>query len=279
MDGIFGVAMQTIGFIGGGNMAQALIEGILQNKLYAPRSVWVSDVRPKRLAELRAAYGVHITQVNTELTAAVDTVVLSVKPQLLGHVLDDIAGALRPSALVVSIAAGKTCNFILERLGKVQLVRVMPNTPALVGAGMAGLYNATASAKGLKAVSALFNAVGKTVVVDDEGLIDAVTAVSGSGPAYFFLLMEEMTQAGVELGLPENIAAELVLQTAKGAALLAEKAQEKDQTPSLLRKNVTSPGGTTEAAVHVFQAAHFSQMVQAAVTAACERGKELSAGD
>ncbi|NLW83813.1 MAG: pyrroline-5-carboxylate reductase [Phycisphaerae bacterium] len=271
--------MQTIGFIGGGNMAQALIEGILQNKLYAPRSVWVSDVRPKRLAELRAAYGVHITQVNTELTAAADMVVLSVKPQLLGHVLDDIAGTLRPSALVVSIAAGKTCNFILERLGKVQLVRVMPNTPALVGAGMAGLYNATASAKGLKAVSALFNAVGKTAVVDDEDLIDSVTAVSGSGPAYFFLLMEEMIKAGVELGLPENIAAELVLQTAKGAALLAEKAQEKGQTPSLLRKNVTSPGGTTEAAVHVFEAAQFSQMVQEAITTACERGKELSAGD
>lgn len=271
--------MQTIGFIGGGNMAQALIEGILQNKLFAPGSVWVSDVRPNRLAELRAAYGVHITQVNTELTAAADMVVLSVKPQAMGHVLDDIAGSLRPSALVVSIVAGKTCNFILERLGKVQLVRVMPNTPALVGAGMAGLYNATAAAKGLKAVSALFNAVGKTVVVDNEGLIDAVTAVSGSGPAYFFLLAEEMIKAGVALGLPENTAAELVLQTAKGAALLAEKAQEKGQTPSLLRKNVTSPGGTTEAAVHVFEAAQFSRMVQEAITAACERGKELSAGE
>ena len=269
--------MKTIGFIGGGNMAQALIEGILQKKLFAPGSVWVSDVRPGRLAELKAAYGVQVTQVNTELTAAADIVVLCVKPQALGHLLDDIAGSIRPDALVISIAAGKTCNFILHRLGKVQLIRVMPNTPALVGAGMAGLYNATATAAGLKTVRSIFNAVGKSVVVEDESLIDAITAVSGSGPAYFFLLMEDMIKTGVLLGLSEAAATELVLQTAKGAALLAENAHKDGVGPAVLRHNVTSPGGTTEAAVTVFQAGGFSPLVENALTAARDRGSELSA--
>lgn len=268
--------MRTIGFIGGGNMAQALLEGILQKKLFVRGSIWVSDVRPDRLAELKTDYHVHVTQVNTELTAAADIVVLSVKPQALGHLLDDISGSLRPNALVVSIAAGKTCNFILKHLGKVQLIRVMPNTPALVGAGMAGLYNATASPAGLKAVGAIFNAVGKSVIVEDERLLDAITAVSGSGPAYYFLLMEAMIKAAVKLGLDEKAATELVLQTAKGATLLADNAQKKGQSPAVLRKNVTSPHGTTEAAIKVFNNADFVSLVEKALNAACSRSIELS---
>jgi pyrroline-5-carboxylate reductase len=269
--------MKTIGFIGGGNMAQALIEGILGKGLFAPEGVWVSDVRAERLAELKKNYGVQVTQVNTELTAEADILVLSVKPQVLGDLLDEIAGSLRPDALIVSIAAGKTCRFILDRLGQVQLVRVMPNTPALVGAGAAGIFNATASAAALKTAIKLFDAVGITVVVDKEDLIDAVTAVSGSGPAYFFLLMEEMINAGVQLGLSETTATELVLQTAHGAALLAQTGQKRDQSPGILRKNVTSPGGTTEAAIKVFEAAHVGPLVQKALTAARDRGRELSA--
>lgn len=269
--------MRTIGFIGGGNMAQALIEGVLHKKLFAPGQVWVSDVRPSRLAELKAAYHIHTTQVNKELTAASDIVILSVKPQAMGHLLEDIVGSFRPNALVISIAAGKTCNFILDRLGKVQLVRVMPNTPALVGAGAAGLYNATAPDASLKMAKAIFDAVGKTVIVENEHLIDAVTAVSGSGPAYFFLLMEEMIKAGIQLGLTESAAAELVLQTAKGAALLAENAHKIGQSPAMLRKNVTSPHGTTEAALKVFQSAQFEDIVQNALTAARDRAAELAA--
>jgi len=193
--------MKTIGFIGGGNMAQALIEGILEKGLVKPQAVWVSDVRAERLAELKKRYGVQVTQVNIELTAEADTIVLSVKPQVLGQLLDEIAGSLRQDALILSIAAGKTCGFILDRLGPVQLVRVMPNTPALIGAGAAGLYNATASETAFKTSISIFNAVGKAVIVDKEDLIDSVTAVSGSGPAYFFLLMEQMIAAGVKLGL------------------------------------------------------------------------------
>ena len=273
-----GIAMKTIGFIGGGNMAQALIEGIIAKKLFAPQTVWVSDVRGDRLAELKHQYGVSVTQNNTELTAAADIVVLSVKPQVLGNLLDEIAGSLRAEALVISIAAGKTCRFILEKLGKVQLVRVMPNTPALVGAGAAGIFNATALPEALKTAISLFEAVGKAVVVDNESLIDVVTAVSGSGPAYFFLLMEEMIKTGIKLGIKEADAVELVLQTAYGAALLAQKGQETGQTPAILRRNVTSPGGTTEAAIKMFQAGHFDQLVQNALTAARDKGKALSAG-
>lgn len=270
--------MQTIGFIGGGNMAQALIEGILEKGLVKPKAVWVSDVRAERLAELKKRYGVQVTQVNIELTAAADTIILSVKPQVLGNLLDEIAGSLRQDALILSIVAGKTCDFILDRLGPVQLVRVMPNTPALVGVGATGLFNAAASEVAFKTAISIFNAVGKSVVVDKECLIDTVTAVSGSGPAYFFLLMEQMISAGVKLGLDEATATELVLQTAKGAALLAETRQKESETPALLRKNVTSPGGTTEAAIKVFEAAHFGSLVQKALTAARDRGKELSGG-
>ena len=171
--------MKTIGFIGGGNMAQALIEGILDKGLFAPNAVWVSDVRADLLAELKTRYGIQVTQVNIELTAAADIVVLSVKPQVLGELLDEIAGSLRPDALIVSIAAGKTCGFILDRLGQVQLVLVMPNTPALVGAGAAGVFSATASKAALTTAIEIFDAVGITVVVDKEGLIDVVTAEIG----------------------------------------------------------------------------------------------------
>lgn len=269
--------MKTIGFIGGGIMAEALIEGILGKGLFAPESIGVSDVRPERLVELKNRYNVRVTQINIELTAAADIVVLSVKPQVLGNLLDEIAGSMRPHALVISIAAGKTSQFILNRLGKVQLVRVMPNTPALVRAGATGIYNASAGESAIKTVISIFDAVGKTVVVDDENLINAVTAVSGSGPAYFFLLMEEMIKTGVQQGLEEKEAVSLVLQTAKGAALLAEEAQKRGQNPAILRQNVTSPGGTTEAAINVFQAAGFGSLVQKALAAARDKGKELSA--
>lgn len=269
--------MDTIGFIGGGNMAQALIEGVVQKKLFAPERIWVSDVRAERLAELKARCRIQTTPSNTELAAAVDCVVLSVKPQVLGSILDEIAGSLRPKALVISIAAGKTCDFILRRLGDVQLVRVMPNTPALAGVGAAGLYNATASPSAMRAAIELFDAVGKTVVVDNEDLIDAVTAVSGSGPAYFFLLMEAMIGAGCQLGLAPEAAAELVLQTALGAAVLAQNEHENGHSPEILRQNVTSPGGTTEAAITTLQEGRFGLLVRSAMVAARDRAKELSA--
>ncbi|MHC5162286.1 MAG: pyrroline-5-carboxylate reductase [Planctomycetota bacterium] len=268
--------MKTIGFIGGGNMAQAILEGILKAGLFEKDAVWVSDVRPDRLDELNAQYGVRGTADNVELTQHADVVVLAVKPQVMADVLVGIAGTLKQAALVISIAAGITTDSIRAKLGNVQIVRVMPNTPALVGAGASGLYNAGATEEGLKTALDIFSSVGKAVVVENEDLIDAVTAVSGSGPAYYFLLMEEMIKSGVELGLTEEDAKTLVLQTAKGAALLAESAQQRGEGPTVLRQKVTSPGGTTEAALKVFAERDVSVMVQEALIAARNRGRELS---
>ena len=269
--------MKTIGFIGGGNMAQALLEGVLRAKLYKPANVWVSDVRSERLDELKTHYGIHVTSDNTELTAQADIIVLSVKPQVMAGVLEGIAGTLKEGALVISIAAGITTASIQGKLGNVQIVRVMPNTPALVGAGASGLYNAGASEDGLEKALDICSSVGKAVVVEDEGLIDAVTAVSGSGPAYYFMLMEEMIKAGVVLGLSETDAETLVLQTAKGAALLAESAQQRGEDPTILRQKVTSPGGTTEAALKIMTEKRLGDIILKALTAARDRGKELAA--
>jgi pyrroline-5-carboxylate reductase len=268
--------MKTIGFIGGGNMAQALLTGILKAGLYHANHIWVSDVRLEQLDVLKDIYGIHTTADNKELTAQADVIVLSVKPQVMGDVLAGIAGTLKEGTLVISIAAGITTNSIREKLGDVQVVRVMPNTPALVGAGASGLYNLSASEENLNTALNIFASVGRAVVVDDEKLIDAVTAVSGSGPAYFFLLMEEMIKAGVELGLTAETAKTLVLQTAKGAALLAESAQEQGEDPAVLRQKVTSPGGTTEAALKIFSKEGFESIVTKALRAARDRGRALS---
>jgi len=272
------LSMKKIGFIGGGNMAQALLEGVLKAGLFKTKNVWISDVRTDRLNELKAKYSIQTTINNTELAAQADILVLSVKPQVMPSVLDSIAGTVKKDAMVISIAAGITTDSIRAKMGDVQVIRVMPNTPALVGAGASGLYNASASRENLNAALDIFNSVGRAVIVENEELMDAVTAVSGSGPAYFFLLMEEMVKAGLELGLTQQTATTLVLQTAKGAALLAELAQQRKEDPAILRQRVTSPGGTTEAALKVFQQEHISATVQKALTAAYNRGKELSVG-
>ena len=268
--------MNNIGFIGSGNMAQALLEGILKADLYKKENVWISDIRPERLDELKTQYGVQTTMGNDELAQHADVIMLSVKPQVMAAVLDSIAGKLKEGVLVISIAAGVTTAAIKGKLGDVQVIRVMPNTPALVGAGASGLYSAGASEQALKAAMDICNSVGKAIVVGNEDLIDAVTAVSGSGPAYYFLLMEEMIKAGVKLGLTEENAKTLVLQTAKGAALLAESAQQTGEDPAVLRQKVTSPGGTTEAALKTMNDNGFGDIILKALTAARNRGRELS---
>jgi pyrroline-5-carboxylate reductase len=165
---------------------------------------------------------------------------------------------------------------ITGALGDIAVVRVMPNTPALLGEGASALFANDKARSRLDEALTIFSAVGKAVVVDDEGLIDSVTAVSGSGPAYYFLLMEEMTKAAIELGLPEELSKSLVLQTAKGAALLATEREKEGEGPAELRRKVTSPGGTTEAALKVFAEGDFGPLVQAALKRACEKSKELS---
>ncbi|MBN1972906.1 MAG: pyrroline-5-carboxylate reductase [Sedimentisphaerales bacterium] len=268
--------MEKIGFIGSGNMAEAIIKGVITAKVYKPENVMLSDIREERLEFLAGKYGVKVFSENSRLAAHVDVLVLSVKPQHMNDALKSIKDAVDSVKLVISIAAGIKISRIASVLGDIAIIRVMPNTPALIGEGAAALFANEPAKKLLDKATSIFSAVGKTVVVEDEGMIDAVTALSGSGPAYFFLLMEEMIKAGVELGLPEETAKDLVLQTAKGAGLLASHADKNAESPALLRKRVTSPGGTTEAAIKVFNEANFGPMVYAALKKAYERSIELS---
>jgi pyrroline-5-carboxylate reductase len=268
--------VDTIGFVGGGNMAEALIKGITAAKLYSPENVFVSDIRPERLELLANKYGITTDENNAGLAEKVQTLVLSIKPQNMADALESIKNTIGSETLVISIAAGIKVEKIGAALGDMAIVRVMPNTPALIGEGASALY-ANERAKSMldKAVS-IFSSAGKAVIVDDEDLIDAVTAVSGSGPAYYFLLMEEMVKAGIKLGLPETVAKDLVLQTAKGAGLLATEADKKGESPAELRRKVTSPGGTTEAALKVFADGKISELISTAITRARDRGRELS---
>ena len=268
--------MEKIGFIGAGNMAEALIKGIISAKLYKPTNILISDIQSNRLDELCAEYKSNSIEGNKELARQVDVLVLSVKPQNMQVVLEDIAGSIKDTTLVISIAAGITTTHIQAVLGDVPIIRVMPNTPALIGQGAAALYATNKAKVGLKKAMEIFSAVGKAFVLSDESLIDVVTAVSGSGPAYFFLLAEEMIKAGVELGLSEDLARDLVLQTAKGAALLAQQRSSEGESVSTLRQKVTSPGGTTEAALKVFENDQFSATVLMALQSAAERSRQLS---
>jgi pyrroline-5-carboxylate reductase len=265
--------MAKIGFIGAGNMAQAIVKGVISAAAYAPQDILVSDIRVDQLDVLRDQYGITPVEKNTDLASTVDVLVLSVKPQIMPAILAEISGCIKSDAIVISIAAGVTTSKITAALGDVPVIRVMPNTPALVGCGMAGLFSANANDDAMQTATNIFSAVGQAIVVATEDLVDSVTAVSGSGPAYFFLLMEQMIAAAQKLGLDEEAATKLVIQTAKGAAILAETS---DDSPAQLRQKVTSPGGTTQAALEVFAQNNFDKITEQALTAARDRGKELS---
>ncbi len=270
--------MDKIGFIGAGNMAEAIIRGVILAHVYEPANIFISDVRAERIDKLSQEYGVRTAQTNPELVSQVNILVLSVKPQTLHEALQSIAQHVNADTLVISIVAGKHIDTITQHLGDVAVVRVMPNTPALIGEGASALYaNDRARAKMEKA-RAVFLCVGKSIIVQEESLLDAVTAVSGSGPAYYFLFIEEMIKAGVDLGLSYEVSKSLVLQTAKGAALLAELADSNGETPQDLSKKVATPGGTTEAALDVFREKKLGDTVAAAVRRACARSQELSQG-
>jgi pyrroline-5-carboxylate reductase len=271
-------AVDTIGFVGSGNMAEALTNGVLKAGVYRPGQVYVSDVRPERLEYLREHYGVRLAADNADLASKVDVLVLSVKPQNMGTALESIKDSLTADVLVISIAAGIKTSRIASVLGDVAVVRVMPNMPAWVKEGASVLYANEKARTKVEKARLIFLSVGKALVVEDEKLLDVVTAVSGSGPAYFFLLMQEMIKAGVAMGLSEEEATELVLQTARGAAVLAQKAAGEGETPAQLSARVATPNGTTEAAFKVFQARGFSDMISAGLHRAAERSRELSGG-
>ena len=265
-----------IGFIGGGNMARSLIGGLVNNG-FPPDGLCVCDVLDERRSELQAAFGVRAFADNNDVVRACDVLVLAVKPQALRPVLGSIAGTVREvRPLVISIAAGVRLQDIQRWAGDaLPIVRVMPNTPALVGSGASALFaNEHVSENQRDVAESLLRAVGVTAWLDNEEQIDTVTALSGSGPAYFFYLMEAMEAAAVDQGLDQDTARLLTLETAFGASKLA---LETHETFAELRRRVTSPGGTTEAAIGVFDRQRMSATIAAGVAAAQQRSKELAA--
>ena len=261
----------NITFIGGGNMAQALIGGLLARGLPTTR-IMVSDP-VEAIRQLLHEKEIQAVDDNVKAIKNADVVVLAVKPQVLGTVLKPLHG-LFEGKLIVSIIAGAEIETIAALTGTDRVVRVMPNTPALVQTGAHGLYaNEDVTTKDRDLASQILAATGLTIWVNSEAQIDAVTAVSGSGPAYFFYLMESMIRAGKNMGLDEKVATALTLQTALGAAQMAITSSN---TPAALRKNVTSPNGTTQAALEVFDRAQISQNIQTALAAAQKRSQELA---
>ena len=263
---------QNICFIGGGNMAQALIGGLVSRGLPTTR-ITVSDP-VEQVRHILEDKNIQTTTNNVDAIKHADVVVLAVKPQVLATVLQPLKGLLS-NKLVISIVAGAEIQTISDLIGgSERIVRVMPNTPALVQTGAHGLYaSAAVNTKDRELSSQILAATGLTIWVENESQIDAVTAVSGSGPAYFFYLMESMILAGKSLGLDEKVATALTLQTALGAAQMAITSSN---SPAELRKNVTSPNGTTQAALDVFDQAEISQHIQSALAAAQQRSQELA---
>jgi len=262
-----------IAFIGAGNMAASLIGGLRAKGLEAAQ-IRASDPGEETRARVSAEHGIETFADNAQAIDGANVVVLAVKPQAMKTVCEAIRPSLKPDQLVVSIAAGITCASMNNWLGAQPIVRCMPNTPALVRQGASGLFaTAEVSAEQRQQAQELLSAVGIALWLNEEQQLDAVTAVSGSGPAYFFLLIEAMTAAGVKLGLPADIAAQLTLQTALGAAHMAVSS---DVDAAELRRRVTSPAGTTEAAIKSFQANGFEALVEKALGAAAHRSAEMA---
>ncbi len=271
------MAARHIGFIGGGNMAGSLVAGLLDSG-FEPSRVFVADIDAGKLAGLVDDHGV-VAADSGRIGADCGLIVLAVKPQSMAAA----CAALRPALagrgpLIVSVAAGVTLARIARWLGpSLPIVRCMPNTPALIGAGAAALHaNANTGAEHRRAVEALMNTVGICAWCGRETDLDIVTALSGSGPAYFFLFMEAMRDAATKMGLDAALAETLTRQTALGAARLAQAGEPDGPGLAELRARVTSPGGTTEAAINRFERDGFRELVDAALAAAAGRARELA---
>jgi pyrroline-5-carboxylate reductase len=265
----------NIAFIGGGNMARSLIGGLVAADTPNGR-ISVSEPQPELRNSLQENFGINVYADNISAAAGAQVIVLAVKPQVLQEVVVQLGSLVSEhQPLLVSVAAGVTSASIERWVGgQPALVRVMPNTPALVGAGISALYaNKNVDEDQRKLAQTIMSAVGKTVWIEDENLMDTVTAVSGSGPAYFFYVMQAINDAAVNEGLDADTARLLTLETALGAARLALESAEE---PGTLQERVTSPGGTTEAAVNVLDSSEASKAFQKAVSAARARGGELA---
>ncbi len=261
-----------IAFLGGGNMASALIGGLVAKGADA-RSISVIEVSPSARERLAARYPVRITTAPDAAMQGADTLVLAVKPQDMRSSLASLASSVR-GKLVISIAAGVTLDALSRWLeGHRRVVRCMPNTPALIGAGITGLYAPPeVNAEDRKKAEAILGAVGEVVWVAEERLLDPVTAVSASGPAYVFWFIEQLAASAEQLGIPRESALKLALKTVLGSAQLAATS---DKPPAELRKQVTSKGGTTEAALKVFDEEKLAERFARAIAAASRRGEEL----
>lgn len=264
---------KRVALVGGGNMAEAMLRGFLAARLVAPDDLWVSDVREDRLAYLAKAYCVRTAPSNAEVARQADIVLLAVKPQVVRPVLDGLADVVADDTLIISIMGGIPTAAIAERFPRpVRVVRVMPNTPALILEGVSALAcGAQATAQDLETAKRLFEAVGKVVVVD-ESLMDAVTGLSGSGPAYVFVMIEALADAGVKVGLPRDVAQFLAAQTVRGAACMV---LETGKHPGELKDMVASPGGTTIAGLHALEQGGLRAALMNAVEAATIRSREL----
>ncbi len=267
--------MENLGFIGGGQMAEALIKGVLAARLCRAEQIWVAEPHGPRREVLRESYGVRVQAGAGPLWDSCEVVILAVKPQVVGVVLEQDRERIGRQHLLISIAAGISLSFMEERLApaEVRVIRVMPNTPALVLAAASALSAGRyAGADDLDTARRIFGAVGEVVVLEEK-LLDAVTGLSGSGPAYVFTFLEALIEAGVKVGLSREVAELLARQTILGSVQLALAAPEKN--PAALRAMVTSPGGTTIAGLHVLERGGFRGLVMDAVESATQRSSEL----
>jgi pyrroline-5-carboxylate reductase len=262
-----------IAFIGGGNMGEAILTAVIKKKLAAPAAISVSDISDSRRNYLKKQYGVAVTRNNRVAIKGKDIIVLAVKPQNIPEVLSSIKVDIKSHQVVLSIAAGVSIDTISQGLGHGNVVRAMPNTPAQVGFGMSG-WTATDAVKPTQKeqARAVLAATGREIYFDDEKYLDMVTAISGSGPAYFYLFAESLIEAAVNIGISRPDAEQLVRQTIVGSTQLLLKS---DKPPAELRRAVTSKGGTTERALQVFTDGGFSKLIGDAVQAAYRRAKEL----
>ncbi len=262
-----------VSFIGSGNMAEAMIKGMLDQRLLAPDGICASGPRPERGQFLRGRYDIEVTTDNKEAARRGDIVVLSVKPQVLPKVMQEIRGEIREDALVLSIVAGARIKVMQSKLGHDAIVRAMPNTPGQVGRGIT-VWTATeaVSERQRRQAKAILGALGEEVYVEDEDKLDMATALSGTGPAYVFLFMEAMIDAGVHMGFSRRIAEKLVLQTIEGSVAIA---RESRLHPAVLRNMVTSPGGTSAEALYQLEKGGLRTVLSKAIWSAYKKSKYL----
>jgi pyrroline-5-carboxylate reductase len=267
---------KKIAIIGGGKMGSIIAQGLIAQKIAANKDIVVTDIDTARLEFLRKSMKLKVSHNNEKTVKTANIIILAVKPQNMASTLKEISPTIDKNKFVISIAAGITTKFIESHLVKgVRVLRVMPNTPALIGEGAAAVAKGSSAKKSdVQLTHIIFNAVGISVEVE-EALIDAVTGLSGSGPAYCFLIIEALTDAGEKMGLPRDLAAKLAMQTMLGSAHLC---LSSDKSPAELREMVTSPGGTTVAGLKVLEEGKIRATIISAVEAATKRSKELAGG-